>query len=799
MEAPSSSPAAWIEGEAFDAFKESGFDVTSYVSTALKGSSKSKTASQEVKSLSEGLQQLEKNLRREISDKFEDLVQQVQCVETTGQIIVGVKDDVKAIQDVTRSLRQNIQDPQRELRSLSSKLRSVHTTLRLVKYAGQYLKHVIKLREQMRVIGVKSNEGTELSDDMLTELAKAAKTLTEISAAESEEPRLKDVAAIAALKPWLAQNLKTVVSFAKGALRMGLDSLSYGEIGLAFQVYFNLGELKRVVAEYMASQGAQISRALEEALSRDAIAKMSASLDDGRKDAAVLRTFAGFVEVAFDRLKATWHIQRVLANKFDPASNASYLDEVVSGAKDHGQSLTESLWHTMCGALSSKLGSAFYKSIAVKRALVLYYPDLANVLQGFAYRVQGEMSASGVRPALPNGQAAIQAALKSIDLYQGAFLTASLNRMVDSVNILFNAGSRSLPTSSDMKRSITCFFDEIKKCSACGSLLMGPAVGNVVKGVRLMVDKAEAFMASGAEVRNVSGACTPLQMKNITLCCRIQEVYVTLSFLLVKLDKGAGEPLAAALEALKQVSLDAISPIFRSMLEMLEESIAGIHGENFAKRADGSSDLSVYLSDLLMRIPHCRSEYLSKFKVESTSKSTANLVNSMIEKLGAKVLDSFVRHAALVSPLAPNGRRCLADDMKQIEDAIGSHLCPLECVGASRDAFRGLAWLLTTDALDAASLEAAPQLKALPVESLTHHLFSRGPVGMQAPPAFFGLSPAKYVVWMDQHTTDEIVEGAKDCAIAANGKGEGEGEREGAGEACALILETIRAYEGRGS
>ena len=64
---------------------------------------------------------------------------------------------------------------------------------------------------------------------------------------------------------------------------------------------------------------------------------------------------------------------------------------------------------------------------------------------------------------------------------------------------------------------------------------------------------------------------------------------------------------------------------------------------------------------------------------------------------------------------------------------------------------------------------------------------------MQAPPAFFGLSPAKYVVWMDQHTTDEIVEGAKDCAMAAKGKGEG------AGEACALILETIRAYEGRDS
>uniref|UniRef100_A0A7S1MZX1 Uncharacterized protein n=2 Tax=Eukaryota TaxID=2759 RepID=A0A7S1MZX1_9EUKA len=208
----------------------------------------------------------------------------------------------------------------------------------------------------------------------------------------------------------------------------------------------------------------------------------------------------------------------------------------------------------------------------------------------------------------------------------------------------------------------------------------------------MMRERADALMATGAEVKKVSGHCTAQQQRNIALCCRIQEVYTTLGLLAHKLDdQGARDTLSNTLESLKEVSSEAVAPIFRSMLEMLEESIVHIQEENFTKRGGSESGdtVSIYLSDLLMKISHCRAEYLSKFKTESSNRSIANeMVNSLITKLAGRVLEVYVEFARKIRPEDGPGRTCLANDMKQIEGAIGKALCPLESIGKPYEEFK---------------------------------------------------------------------------------------------------------------
>ena len=82
---------------------------------------------------------------------------------------------------------------------------------------------------------------------MLGELAKAAKLLKELRTCQSDEESLNRVTVVANHAVWVDETWKSVSLHAKQALRERVKAANYGDLGLVFQVYFNLGELDRVV------------------------------------------------------------------------------------------------------------------------------------------------------------------------------------------------------------------------------------------------------------------------------------------------------------------------------------------------------------------------------------------------------------------------------------------------------------------------------------------------------------------------------------------------------------------------
>jgi hypothetical protein len=796
-----------------DAFKVDNFDVTGYVSEELREKSSSSSVSQEVKRLDQGIEALSHALKGEIVSKFESLIKQVACVDETGSIIASVKEDVKGIHQITKQLTTNVKEPQRRLKQVAKQLRSTRNALNLVTQVSNYLKLVKKLKDQVEKFntananlsassgssegegGASSQEASEIA--ALGELAKAAKLLRELRQLQKEEESLGRIIAVANHAVWVEETWRLVSSHAKAALRKqqrtnSATPANYSNAGHAFQVYFNLGELDQVVESTLSQHTDSIAKSLEFALTHIGANQTGSSKDGQSASNALLANFDNFLSHTLSCMIDVWQMQRVLSSKFDPVKNTTFLEacstKKAGFATDQSYLLTTSLWNAICSTLSGRLGTAFYKSISLKNALVGCYPDLARALRNFVLLLQKETTrTSGVSGALPNFKTASSQLIRCVESYQNAFQAMSLNRMIEAVNILFTQGSRSLPTSSDMKRSIKCFFVEIQRCTTEDGSLVPVCIANVAKAVRLMKERAELLMATGAEVKKVSGACSAQQQRNIALCCRIQEVYTTLSLLLSKLeDTSAKDLLLNALESLKEVSLEAVAPIFRSMLEMLEETIVHIQEENFTKRGDGSSDMSIYLSDLLMKISHCRTEYLSKFKMESSGRSMSNeMVNGMIKKLAARVLDFYAKHASLIRPLESLGMQCLAKDMKQIESAIEKALCPLESLGQSHTSFRSLALILTKETEEELTRDKEAFLSDISPEVLVHHLFSRMPASVQSPQEKAGLSVTKYVTWMEKHSTVEVLQAAGDAIQAAEAKGEA------LPLACSIAKETI--------
>ena len=81
-----------------------------------------------------------------------------------------------------------------------------------------------------------------------------------------------------------------------------------------------------------------------------------------------------------------------------------------------------------------------------------------------------------------------------------------------------------------------------------------------------------------------------------------------------------------------------------------------------------------------------------------------------------------------------------AQDLAEVEEAVGQHIWPLDTLGAPTAMLRALRPLLF---LDTAALGGSPLLGQLPASCVVHHLYSRAPAELQGPHQRSGLNPAQ--------------------------------------------------------
>jgi hypothetical protein len=82
--------------------------------------------------------------------------------------------------------------------------------------------------------------------------------------------------------------------------------------------------------------------------------------------------------------------------------------------------------------------------------------------------------------------------------------------------------------------------DELKAASKSPALSALIAVA-VARAVALLCHRASALMASGSELRTISGAAVAAQLLNISLCSQLHEVLRSLLMMLPKLAPAAAE------------------------------------------------------------------------------------------------------------------------------------------------------------------------------------------------------------------------------------------------------------------
>ncbi|CAI0461330.1 unnamed protein product [Linum tenue] len=756
-------------------FLSPSFSTTSFSSAALSSGSPASTAER----LHSAIRLLESQIRTEVLSRHPELLNQLSSLKHAEHALSTVRSAVASLQSSVLRVRSELSDPHKSIQTKTLQLSNLHSTTELL----QHTIRALRLSKKLRDLASASETEPEKLD-----LAKAAQLHCEILSMchEYDLVGIEIVDEELKLVREIGERLRAE---AMKVLENGMEGLNQAEVGTGLQVFYNLGELKVTVEQLVNKYKGIGVKSIGAALDMKAISmggggggfgpggirgSGTPQIGGGAKARDGLWQRVGScMDQLHSIMVAVWHLERVLSKKRDPFTHALLLEEVI---KEGDNMLTERVWEALVKSFASQMKSVFTASSFVKEIFTTGYPKLFSIIENLLDRISRDTDVKGVSPAISlEGKEQMVAA---IEIFQTAFLTLCLSRLSDLVNTIFPVSSRgSVPSKDQISKIISRIQEEIEAVQVDGRLTL-LVLREIGKVLLLLAERAEYQISAGHEARQISGAATPAQLRNFVLSQHLQEIHTRISSIVMKLPSIAAEVLSPSLGVIYGVARDAVTPLFKAMIDRLESCILQIHDQNFGvlgMDAAMDNNASPYMEELQKCVLHFRTEFLSRLLPSSANARIETICTQLVRNMAARVLILFVRHASLVRPLSESGKLRMARDMAELELTVGQSLFPVEQLGAPYRALRAFRPLIF---LETSQLASSPLLQDLPLNVILHHLYSRGPDELLSPMQRNKLTPLQYSLWLDSQGEDQIWKGVKatldDYAVKVRSRGDKE-------------------------
>ncbi|KAF4793895.1 component of oligomeric golgi complex 5 [Turdus rufiventris] len=300
------------------------------------------------------------------------------------------------------------------------------------------------------------------------------------------------------------------------------------QVGTALQVFHNLGTLKDTIANVVDGYCTALEENIKNALDIKVLTQPSQTVTRGGPGRAAMPTpgnTAAFraalwtnMEKLMDQICAACgqvqHLQKVLAKKRDPVSHVCFIEEIV---KDGQSDILYKFWTAVTQTLSSQFQSATDSSMFLKQAfegeypkLLRLYNDLWKRLQQYSQNIQRNFNTSGTTDLFAELQQMEEdahdifmqkkedydpeKALKdSLQQYEAAYLSKSLSRLFDPINLVFPPGGRNPPSSDELDSIIKTIASELNVAAVDPDLSLAVAK-NVAKTIQLYGVKSEQLI-----------------------------------------------------------------------------------------------------------------------------------------------------------------------------------------------------------------------------------------------------------------------------------------------------------------
>lgn len=482
---------------------------------------------------------------------------------------------------------------------------------------------------------------------------------------------LKEIQVLEKETVFVSDFRKRLRSHAEVQLIQAHDSLDPVVMGNTFHVFFNLKELPSAVEMLIHRKTVKFHQKARTALDFHRLASGTRTSGQSSLNEIVWSSVQSVVAELEEDTIGVYQLQQVLAKTCDPISQISFLSELIDG-----KTLISRFWEPSLSTFERSLAHAVQpgKSTPVREILVHGFPKLCSILEVTMERFARRTRMKDKDASMGNRH--LQELIESCQHVQTVFTTRLATHMSDAIETVFPTHSRTIPAHTDIQKLISIFHEEIKHAEA--SLHTSHLVANEIANAALTIcQKVRELASTGPELKTIGTVCNTAQVRNMGLCSNLQEIHKSLASAFVKLEGRGVEFMIPACDALKAMAMEMIAPIFKAIVDHLEQLILEMHSLTIWRSNEAVHlQPSKFLQEMRSRLRTFSMEFLSRF-TPPFSPSSPSFIRGLVKRMACRLIVFYVKQASLIKTLTPIGRQQLEIDANEMENVVSQTLIPV--------------------------------------------------------------------------------------------------------------------------
>ena len=658
------------EQEFYKDFANETFDVKGYVANCMRTSD----MSDQMTKLSEGIDVVENEIRKQVENKCEQLLGALSNLEVVEGFVKTMEQRLGGIQDSAVRLCEKIDNPYEKLSHKVDYLEKVQQTCETLRCCVRVMTLSKRLDGYMA-------QGSK-------ELARAAQTLSELEYLLAF-PDLADIDVIEKERSSFNKNREQVIQFGKTSLIQGLESENASQVAMSLQVFYLLGCLDKHVITYLDEVMTNLRSDADQWFDQSTLTALSkgqqktsgpgrvTSLPAPGSAASYRAKLWSSVDKFFTAFSSVCqqveNLYKVLSKKKDATTEQTYLDSIKNYHDNDIYPLKVTTFiSNMTTLLMDILERVASQSTHARQAFEAEYPKLLKMMTSCSNQCKGLMELASL-DSEDNSLEQIQLFAAAVAPFETAYLSRSLSVLFDPVELMFpenisntrlhgNHGN-TLPDAADLANIIRLIQSELSVV-IFDSNLCSKVSRNVSKAVNLLLVRVERIIATGSDASQIVGPLSPAQLMNAGIADMLINLETSLGHIMsnLALPKEATTKIEDVKKATAALAVTTMTPLLDSLTDALSAILESMHSEEFEISEDNSDSRSPsgYAKELCSFLKRISSEYLSCFK-------NKQLQTVCMDKLTTFCVESWLYNSCLVKPINNGGLQKLTTDWKHLK------------------------------------------------------------------------------------------------------------------------------------
>ncbi|XP_027204891.2 conserved oligomeric Golgi complex subunit 5 four way stop [Dermatophagoides pteronyssinus] len=448
-------------------------------------------------------------------------------------------------------------------------------------------------------------------------------------------------------------------------LKNGLETLDHNNISTAMQVYHNLRSLDRIVNDLIDNKCRLIEQSLTKLFDDMSLKEVKLTIPSPRQNNIMKTNIRNNCKFNLENLFNHFHQLSIMIKILKKRRDNQTQTLLIEFVDNRNELLIIKFWNEIIRMFSSTFDKLFQSSPAIKKLIESDYSNILSLFLDYSKRIIID------EPEIEN-----EKSLRStIGQFENAYLSNSLSLLFESVNRIFtnvgvikNQKIDTIPSEKDVDMVIKDISNEISS-SNFDPILLESVCRNIVKTINLFVFKCEQLVSNDGDATQVIGKFTINQRHNSLIIYTLNYFHKQLKNLIANNDNNHSilqkHVEISSLKAIDNLILNTFEPFINSIQDAIEDIILTIHNEKY----DINSEIlpgqcSLYMKELQRFIARVSRDYFQQYPDDS------EIIKERIHRMAAFVIDFFLLQNCLIRPVSEIGRRKIANDFTQLEEAI---------------------------------------------------------------------------------------------------------------------------------